>query len=86
MYQLFKWKKWEGVRTGEITSWSELKWRIIAPYSQHIYRRWMNHAGRTLTTMTRVLYPKGDGVASPAEIQAMIARHSEEFAGEEGQR
>lgn len=82
---MVKLKTFKKVRSGEITRWCKLKWRIIVPYSQSVWKNWHQAVGRALRVLARKVYPKGSVVFSTDEIQQVIRRHNQRFGRRRGQ-
>ena len=73
------------IESGELTKWKELKWRPIQSYYNYLWGPWLSHIGQTFTSMSRILFPQGDGVDNPRMMQRKLAMHNKLHLGEPGQ-
>ena len=73
---LLKGKSWRAFLRGEIADASGLKFRPITSFYQNAYKAWYSLAGRTLTLLAYILYPRGSSVQSTNEVLAALARYN----------
>ena len=78
---LHKFKSWKKLETGEVSSWEALTWRPLTSYFKHVWKHWYTLVGQSFSTLTLLLYPLGDHVASTREIPRKMELMRKKFAG-----
>ena len=53
-------------------TWSTMAWRPLVSAYDNVWKRWYSLAGRTLTLLARLAWPKGDMVTSTREVQDKV--------------
>ena len=69
----FKYKYWKKTAE-EDRAWEDLVWRPLLSYRNHMYAKWYSHAGKTLTALAQIVFPKGNMVESTRRIQRKLAK------------
>ena len=67
-------------------TWETLKWRPLVSAYNNTWKRWFSLAGRTLTLLARVIWPKGCMVTSTREVPSKICLINKKFGNRNGIR